>query len=157
MKLKKYILIIPQAYKVSPSDDIYEAKSFSIKIPDRTFALIIIYNLSFLQNIFTNVLNLVAVGFLMIINNLLPHSTLVGNIQRAGMTELLNKKGTYTIFAPTTDAFHAMPTADLNKITSTLPFFLPLAYVFNTHDQCRSPPCKFFHMPVLSQITHSCV
>ncbi|XP_053487002.1 transforming growth factor-beta-induced protein ig-h3 isoform X2 [Ictalurus furcatus] len=44
-------------------------------------------------------------------------STLVGNIQRAGMTELLNKKGTYTIFAPTSDAFRAMPTADLNKIT----------------------------------------
>ncbi|TSK28152.1 Transforming growth factor-beta-induced protein ig-h3 [Bagarius yarrelli] len=44
-------------------------------------------------------------------------STLVGNIQRAGMTELLNKKGTYTIFAPTSDAFLAMPTADLNKIT----------------------------------------
>ncbi|KAK2838627.1 hypothetical protein Q7C36_013441 [Tachysurus vachellii] len=43
-------------------------------------------------------------------------STLVGNIQRAGMTELLNKKGTYTIFAPTSDAFRAMPTADLNKI-----------------------------------------
>ncbi|KAG7329306.1 hypothetical protein KOW79_007480 [Hemibagrus wyckioides] len=44
-------------------------------------------------------------------------STLVGNIQRAGMTELLNKKGTYTIFAPTNDAFRAMPSADLNKIT----------------------------------------
>ncbi|GAA6067314.1 transforming growth factor-beta-induced protein ig-h3, partial [Tachysurus ichikawai] len=43
-------------------------------------------------------------------------STLVGNLQRAGMTELLNKKGTYTIFAPTSDAFRAMPTADLNKI-----------------------------------------
>ncbi|KAI5607978.1 transforming growth factor-beta-induced protein ig-h3 precursor, partial [Silurus asotus] len=43
-------------------------------------------------------------------------STLVGNIQRAGMTELLNKKGTYTIFAPTSEAFRAMPPADLNKI-----------------------------------------
>ncbi|KAF5906691.1 transforming growth factor-beta-induced protein ig-h3, partial [Clarias magur] len=44
-------------------------------------------------------------------------STLVGNIQRAGITELLNKKGTYTIFAPTIHAFQAMPTAELNKIT----------------------------------------
>ncbi|XP_060783978.1 transforming growth factor-beta-induced protein ig-h3 isoform X2 [Neoarius graeffei] len=44
-------------------------------------------------------------------------STLVGNIQRAGMTELLNKKGTYTIFAPTSDAFRSIPTNELNKIT----------------------------------------
>ncbi|XP_066505014.1 transforming growth factor-beta-induced protein ig-h3 [Hoplias malabaricus] len=44
-------------------------------------------------------------------------STLVGNIQKAGLTELLNKKGAYTIFAPTNDAFRAMPPADLNKIT----------------------------------------
>ncbi|XP_053362111.1 transforming growth factor-beta-induced protein ig-h3 [Clarias gariepinus] len=44
-------------------------------------------------------------------------STLVGNIQRAGITELLNKKGTYTIFAPTAEAFRVMPPADSNKIT----------------------------------------
>ncbi|KAM9471031.1 transforming growth factor-beta-induced protein ig-h3 [Clarias gariepinus] len=44
-------------------------------------------------------------------------STLVGNIQRAGITELLNKKGTYTIFAPTAEAFRVMPPADINKIT----------------------------------------
>uniref|UniRef100_A0A8C1ZNP5 Transforming growth factor-beta-induced protein ig-h3 n=1 Tax=Cyprinus carpio TaxID=7962 RepID=A0A8C1ZNP5_CYPCA len=36
-------------------------------------------------------------------------STLVGIIQRAGLTELLNKKGTYTFFAPTNAAFSAMP------------------------------------------------
>ncbi|XDV37062.1 hypothetical protein PO909_006745 [Leuciscus waleckii] len=43
-------------------------------------------------------------------------STLVGAIQRAGLTELLNKKGTYTIFAPTNAAFSAVPPADLNKL-----------------------------------------
>ncbi|XP_017545484.1 transforming growth factor-beta-induced protein ig-h3 [Pygocentrus nattereri] len=44
-------------------------------------------------------------------------STLVDNIQKAGLTELLNKKGTYTVFAPTNDAFRTMPPADLNKLT----------------------------------------
>lgn len=43
-------------------------------------------------------------------------STLVGAIQRAGLTELLNKKGTYTFFAPTNAAFRALPPADLNKL-----------------------------------------
>ncbi|XP_048032524.1 transforming growth factor-beta-induced protein ig-h3 [Megalobrama amblycephala] len=43
-------------------------------------------------------------------------STLVGAIQRAGLTELLNKKGTYTFFAPTNTAFSAVPSADLNKL-----------------------------------------
>uniref|UniRef100_A0AAR2IGU3 Transforming growth factor-beta-induced protein ig-h3 n=1 Tax=Pygocentrus nattereri TaxID=42514 RepID=A0AAR2IGU3_PYGNA len=45
-------------------------------------------------------------------------STLVDNIQKAGLTELLNKKGTYTVFAPTNDAFRTMPPADLNKLTN---------------------------------------
>uniref|UniRef100_A0A671PZ22 Transforming growth factor-beta-induced protein ig-h3 n=1 Tax=Sinocyclocheilus anshuiensis TaxID=1608454 RepID=A0A671PZ22_9TELE len=36
-------------------------------------------------------------------------STLVGAIQRAGLTELLNEKGAYTFFAPTNAAFSAMP------------------------------------------------
>ncbi|TRY88704.1 hypothetical protein DNTS_006274 [Danionella cerebrum] len=43
-------------------------------------------------------------------------STLVGAIQKAGLTELLNKKGTYTFFAPTNAAFSAMSPADLNKL-----------------------------------------
>ncbi|XP_056327969.1 transforming growth factor-beta-induced protein ig-h3 [Danio aesculapii] len=43
-------------------------------------------------------------------------STLVGAIQKAGLTELLNKKGTYTFFAPTNAAFSALPSADLNKL-----------------------------------------
>ncbi|XP_026136903.1 transforming growth factor-beta-induced protein ig-h3-like isoform X1 [Carassius auratus] len=43
-------------------------------------------------------------------------STLVGAIQKAGLSELLNKKGTYTFFAPTNAAFSAMPRADLNKL-----------------------------------------
>lgn len=51
--------------------------------------------------------------------NFHPYSTLVGAIQRAGLTELLNKKGTYTFFAPTNIAFSAMPQADLNKLMST--------------------------------------
>ncbi|KAG9272518.1 transforming growth factor-beta-induced protein ig-h3 [Astyanax mexicanus] len=44
-------------------------------------------------------------------------SILVDNVQKAGLTELLNKEGPYTIFAPTNDAFRAMPPADLNKLT----------------------------------------
>uniref|UniRef100_A0A672NKU5 Transforming growth factor-beta-induced protein ig-h3-like n=1 Tax=Sinocyclocheilus grahami TaxID=75366 RepID=A0A672NKU5_SINGR len=43
-------------------------------------------------------------------------STLVGAIQRAGLTELLNEKGAYTFFAPTNAAFSAMSPADLNKL-----------------------------------------
>jgi len=43
-------------------------------------------------------------------------STLVGAIQRAGLTELLNKPGASTVFAPTNAAFQAMPSADLNKL-----------------------------------------
>lgn len=51
--------------------------------------------------------------------NFCPYSTLVGAIQRAGLTELLNKKGTYTFFAPTNAAFRALPSADLNKLMGT--------------------------------------
>ncbi|XP_028668484.1 transforming growth factor-beta-induced protein ig-h3 [Erpetoichthys calabaricus] len=43
-------------------------------------------------------------------------STLVGAIQKAGLTETLNRPGTYTVFAPTNEAFRAMPSADLNKL-----------------------------------------
>ncbi len=49
-----------------------------------------------------------------------PYSSLVGAIQRAGLTELLNNKGTYTFFAPTNAAFSAMPPADLNKLMSNV-------------------------------------
>uniref|UniRef100_A0A8C9TU37 Transforming growth factor-beta-induced protein ig-h3 n=1 Tax=Scleropages formosus TaxID=113540 RepID=A0A8C9TU37_SCLFO len=42
-------------------------------------------------------------------------STLVGAIQRAGLTELLNQKGSYTVFAPTNDAFRAMPSGEYNS------------------------------------------
>uniref|UniRef100_A0A672NKU9 Transforming growth factor-beta-induced protein ig-h3-like n=1 Tax=Sinocyclocheilus grahami TaxID=75366 RepID=A0A672NKU9_SINGR len=48
-------------------------------------------------------------------------STLVGAIQRAGLTELLNEKGAYTFFAPTNAAFSAMSPADLNKLMSNVP------------------------------------
>ncbi|XP_018588722.1 transforming growth factor-beta-induced protein ig-h3 [Scleropages formosus] len=43
-------------------------------------------------------------------------STLVGAIQRAGLTELLNQKGSYTVFAPTNDAFRAMPSGEYNRL-----------------------------------------
>ncbi|XP_063046478.1 transforming growth factor-beta-induced protein ig-h3 isoform X1 [Engraulis encrasicolus] len=44
-------------------------------------------------------------------------STLVGAIQKAGLTELLNKPGaSTTVFAPTNTALQAMPSADLNKL-----------------------------------------
>lgn len=55
--------------------------------------------------------------------NFHPYSTLVGAIQRAGLTELLNKKGTYTFFAPTNAAFSLMPPADLSNV-----FQVPLLF-----------------------------
>ncbi|KTG03460.1 hypothetical protein cypCar_00027546 [Cyprinus carpio] len=53
-------------------------------------------------------------------NGRFANITLVGIIQRAGLTELLNKKGTYTFFAPTNAAFSAMPPADLSKLMSNV-------------------------------------
>lgn len=43
-------------------------------------------------------------------------SVLVGAIQTAGMTELLNQQGALTFFAPTNDAFNALPRAELNVL-----------------------------------------
>ncbi|XP_059202935.1 transforming growth factor-beta-induced protein ig-h3 [Centropristis striata] len=43
-------------------------------------------------------------------------SMLVGAIQTAGMTELLNQPGALTFFAPTNDAFNALPRAELNRL-----------------------------------------
>lgn len=43
-------------------------------------------------------------------------SLLVGAIQTAGMTELLNQQGALTFFAPTNDAFNALPRAELNRL-----------------------------------------
>ncbi|KAM6923507.1 transforming growth factor-beta-induced protein ig-h3 [Xenentodon cancila] len=43
-------------------------------------------------------------------------SQLVGAIQTAGMTELLNQQGTLTFFAPTNDAFGALPQSELNRL-----------------------------------------
>ncbi|KAL0973710.1 hypothetical protein UPYG_G00209910 [Umbra pygmaea] len=43
-------------------------------------------------------------------------SLLVGAIQMAGMTELMNQAGPHTVFAPTNKAFSAMPRADLDRL-----------------------------------------
>ncbi|TKS65022.1 Transforming growth factor-beta-induced protein ig-h3 [Collichthys lucidus] len=43
-------------------------------------------------------------------------SLLVGAIQTAGMTELLNQQGELTFFAPTNDAFNAMNKPELNRL-----------------------------------------
>uniref|UniRef100_A0A1A7YNM2 Transforming growth factor-beta-induced protein ig-h3 n=1 Tax=Iconisemion striatum TaxID=60296 RepID=A0A1A7YNM2_9TELE len=43
-------------------------------------------------------------------------SLLVGAIQTAGMTELLNQQGALTFFAPTNEAFSALPQAELNNL-----------------------------------------
>ncbi|KAL6117202.1 tgfbi [Pungitius sinensis] len=43
-------------------------------------------------------------------------SVLVGAVQTAGMTELLNQQGALTLFAPTNEAFSAMPPADLSRL-----------------------------------------
>ncbi|XP_074865454.1 transforming growth factor-beta-induced protein ig-h3 [Carettochelys insculpta] len=43
-------------------------------------------------------------------------STLVAAIQSAGLMETLNRPGTFTVFAPTNEAFRAMPQGELNKL-----------------------------------------
>ncbi|XP_063784288.1 transforming growth factor-beta-induced protein ig-h3 [Pseudophryne corroboree] len=43
-------------------------------------------------------------------------STLVTAIQSAGLTETLNREGTFTVFAPTNEAFRALPRGELNKL-----------------------------------------
>ncbi|KAF6083267.1 transforming growth factor beta induced [Phyllostomus discolor] len=43
-------------------------------------------------------------------------SMLVAAIQTAGLTETLNRDGVYTVFAPTDEAFQAMPPAERNKL-----------------------------------------
>uniref|UniRef100_A0A452DR88 Transforming growth factor-beta-induced protein ig-h3 n=1 Tax=Capra hircus TaxID=9925 RepID=A0A452DR88_CAPHI len=44
------------------------------------------------------------------------HSMLVAAIQSAGLTETLNREGVYTVFAPTNEAFQALPRGELNKL-----------------------------------------
>lgn len=41
---------------------------------------------------------------------------LVAAIQSAGLMETLNREGVYTVFAPTNEAFQAMPLEELNKL-----------------------------------------
>ncbi|OCT87793.1 hypothetical protein XELAEV_18021491mg [Xenopus laevis] len=43
-------------------------------------------------------------------------SMLVAAIQSAGLTETLNRDGTFTVFAPTDEAFRALPRGDMNKL-----------------------------------------
>ncbi|KAB0406975.1 hypothetical protein E2I00_019427 [Balaenoptera physalus] len=43
-------------------------------------------------------------------------SMLVAAIQSAGLTEALNREGVYTVFAPTNEAFQALPPGELNKL-----------------------------------------
>ncbi|XP_066447227.1 transforming growth factor-beta-induced protein ig-h3 [Eleutherodactylus coqui] len=43
-------------------------------------------------------------------------SMLVAAIQSAGLTETLNREGTFTVFAPTDEAFRALPTGERNKL-----------------------------------------
>jgi len=45
-------------------------------------------------------------------------SVLVGAVQTAGMAELMNQQGALTVFAPTNDAFNALPQSDLNRLLS---------------------------------------
>lgn len=46
----------------------------------------------------------------------LPLSLLVGAIQTAGLTELLNQQGELTFFAPTNQAFNTLQPNELNKL-----------------------------------------
>lgn len=45
-----------------------------------------------------------------------PLSLLVGAIQTAGLTELLNQQGELTFFAPTNQAFNTLQPNELNKL-----------------------------------------
>lgn len=49
------------------------------------------------------------------------HSMLVAAIQSAGLTETLNREGVYTVFAPTNEAFQALPRGELNKLMGKHP------------------------------------
>ena len=42
-------------------------------------------------------------------------STLVTAVKEAGLVDTLNSPGPFTIFAPTNDAFAAIPAADLDR------------------------------------------
>lgn len=48
--------------------------------------------------------------------SLFVSSMLVAAIQSAGLMETLNREGVYTVFAPTNEAFQAMPADELNKL-----------------------------------------
>ncbi|XP_006009428.1 transforming growth factor-beta-induced protein ig-h3 [Latimeria chalumnae] len=43
-------------------------------------------------------------------------SLLVASIQAAGLTETLNRPGTFTVFAPTDEAFQALPSGEMEKL-----------------------------------------
>ncbi len=43
-------------------------------------------------------------------------STLVAAVKAAGLTEMLSAKGPYTVFAPTNEAFEALPAATVEKL-----------------------------------------
>lgn len=51
-----------------------------------------------------------------VILSVFVHSMLVAAIQSAGLMETLNREGVYTVFAPTNEAFQAMPPEELNKL-----------------------------------------
>lgn len=48
-------------------------------------------------------------------------SMLVAAIQSAGLTETLNREGVYTVFAPTNEAFQALPLGERNKLLGKEP------------------------------------
>jgi len=45
-------------------------------------------------------------------------STLNGLVQKAGMAEMLKASGPYTVFAPTNDAFKAVPARAMDELTA---------------------------------------
>uniref|UniRef100_A0AAY4DCP2 Transforming growth factor-beta-induced protein ig-h3 n=1 Tax=Denticeps clupeoides TaxID=299321 RepID=A0AAY4DCP2_9TELE len=92
-------------------------------------------------------------------------STLVGAIQRAGMTELLNKKGAYTIFAPTNEAFSAMPSTDREKLmanpqqlASTLKYHMGEEFLISggvtSHTRMKPMQGETLELGMRNQILH---
>lgn len=64
-------------------------------------------------------------------------SLLVGAIQTAGMTELLNQQGALTFFAPTNAAFNALAKPDLNRLMRE----------YDTEDRVENHQTLHTHVP----------
>ena len=67
-------------------------------------------------------------------------STLVTAVTEAGLVDTLNSDGPFTIFAPTNDAFAAIPPADLEAVLADTELLTSiLTYHVIAGESCRAP------------------